>query len=124
MTPEQHYEKVRKAFLGKRGVSIEGKGFGSGALRVGGSIFAMLSSKNEFVVKLPRRRVDELAESGVGHQFDPGHGRLMKEWLAVSRNASADWVALASEAKEYVGSKKAVTPHAGPPRKGGGLRVQ
>jgi hypothetical protein len=121
MTPEEKYAKLKKAFLGKRGVTIEGKGFGSGALRVGGSIFAMLSSKREFVVKLPRRRVDELTESGVGHQFDPGHGRLMKEWLALARHASTDWVALATEAKAYVGSKKA-TKRRPPPRAGEGNR--
>jgi hypothetical protein len=33
-------------------------------------------------VKLPRERVDELVEAGAGHRFDPGHGRLMKEWVA------------------------------------------
>jgi hypothetical protein len=119
MTPEERYGKLTKAFLRKRGVTIEGKGFGSGALRVGGSIFAMLSSKHEFVVKLPRRRVDQLVDAGVGQQFDPGHGRLMKEWLALSRNASAKWVALAAEAKEYVASKKAPTRRP-PPRAGEG----
>ena len=35
-------------------------GFGSQALQVGGKIFAMLSLKRQFVVKLPRDRVDEL----------------------------------------------------------------
>jgi len=121
MTPEERYDKLTRVFLGKRGVTIEGKGFGSEALRVDGSIFAMLSSKREFVVKLPRQRVDELTASGIGHQFDSGKGRLMKEWLALSRNTTTDWEALATEAKAFVGAKKAPTRHP-PPRAGEGNR--
>ena len=124
MTPEQRYEKLTKGFLGKRGVTIEGRGFGSGALRVGGSIFAMLSSKRELVVKLPRRRVDELVASGVGHHFDSGQGRPMKEWLALRPGVTSNWERLATEAREYVGSKKPEPPTGTLPRKGGGIRVQ
>jgi hypothetical protein len=36
--------------------------------------------KGRFVAKLPRGRVDELVSGGSGEYFDPGHGRLMKEW--------------------------------------------
>jgi len=38
----------------------EGKGFGSGALKVNGKIFAMMTSQRKFVVKLPKKRHDEL----------------------------------------------------------------
>ena len=41
-----------------------GKGFGSGALKVNGRIFAMISSKGEFVTKLPASRVQELVRGG------------------------------------------------------------
>jgi len=78
-----------------------GKGFGSGALKVNGRIFAMMSSKGEFVVKLPEARVDELVTAGYGERFDPGRGRRMKEWLAVHRKP-ADWVDLAAEACRFV----------------------
>src|ERR1700681_3036004 len=57
------------------------KGFGSDALQVKGKIFAMLSSQRQFVVKLPRERVDALVAARRGSRFDPGHGRLMKEWF-------------------------------------------
>src|SRR5919204_5440888 len=70
------------------------KGFGSGALKVNGKIFAMLSSKREFVVKLSKHRVDELVDAGCGERFDPGRGRTMKEWLAVNPG-HRDWVGLA-----------------------------
>ena len=33
----------------------------------------------------------------------PGHGRLMKEWLAVSPKSKLDWLALAKEALAFVG---------------------
>ena len=78
-----------------------GKGFGSGALKVNGRIFAMMSSKGEFVVKLPKERVDELVTAGYGERFDPGRGRRMKEWLAVHRKPT-DWVVLAAEACTFV----------------------
>jgi hypothetical protein len=45
-------------------------------------IFAMFG-KNRFVIKLPRKRIDELVDADKGERFDPGHGRLMKEWTVV-----------------------------------------
>lgn len=80
------------------------KGFGSSALQVNGKIFAMVSSAGAFVVKLPRRRVEALEAGGVGQRFDPGHGRLMKEWLAVHQGTTEEWVSLAREALDFVGS--------------------
>jgi hypothetical protein len=43
----------------------------------------MMSSKGKFVAKLPKTRVDQLAIDGRGERFDPGGGRVMKEWLEV-----------------------------------------
>lgn len=82
-----------------------GKGFGSGALKVNGKIFAKMSSKGEFVVKLPKDRVDELVKSGEGERFDPGHGRAMKEWLVVG-TAKTSWVGFAKEACEFMKGEK------------------
>ena len=103
MASDRYAELVR-VFAGRPGVSVEGKGFGSDALKVNGRIFALLSSRGQFVVKLPRRRVDELAAAGHGERFDPGHGRLMKEWLALSQASALDWETLALEAMEFVRS--------------------
>src|SRR6266436_4163895 len=75
------------------------KGFGSEALQIDGKIFAMLSSQRHFVVKLPRDRVDALVAARHGSRFDPGHGRLMKEWFVASLDV--DWVALAKEALAF-----------------------
>jgi len=69
-------------------------------LSVSGKIFAMFV-KGKFVAKLPKERVAELVRTGTGTYFDPGHGRLMKEWVAVVDQA-APWVALAREAYAFV----------------------
>jgi hypothetical protein len=66
------FDLVVAAFAKDHQVSHEdGKGFGSGALKVNGKVFAMKSSKGKFVVKLPKERVDALAASGQGERFDP-----------------------------------------------------
>jgi hypothetical protein len=84
----------------------ERKGFGSSALKVRGRIFAMVDSKGRFVVKLPRDRVDALVESGSAVRFDPGHGRLMKEWASLDPSSGTRWLALAREALRFVAAKK------------------
>jgi hypothetical protein len=104
---EQRYVAIVEALQGGPGVTqgSSGKGFGSSALKVNDKIFAMLSSKGQFVVKLPRQRVDRFVASGRGERFDPGHGRIMKEWLALGLDSGEDWLALAREAMEFVASK-------------------
>ncbi len=105
MTVEERFADLVEVLTREAGASYEhkGRGFGSGTLKVNGKIFALLSSRGQLVVKLPRRRVDELRDSGVGERFDPGHGRLQKEWLAVA--GEDGWDALAREALAYVRGK-------------------
>lgn len=78
----------------------EARMFGSPGLKVGGKVFA-IEVKGRLVVKLPRARVEALVAEGAGEPFDPGHGRLMKEWVAVPPSA-ADWLSLAREAHDFV----------------------
>jgi hypothetical protein len=91
------FSRIVKALGKEDGVTYGGKGFGSSALKLNGRIFAMVSSKGQFVVKLSKVRVAELSERGQGEPFDPGRGRLMKEWLAVSAPPTK-WLVLAKEA--------------------------
>ena len=99
---DPRFAAVVKDFAKTSAVSREERqGFGSGALKVNGKIFAMMSSKGKFVVKLPKTRVDQLVIDGRGERFDPGGGRVMKEWLEV-HDAKTDWVALAREAFAFV----------------------
>lgn len=95
------FARVAQAFARDRRVTSGGRGFGSGALKVDGRIFAMLSSAGQFVVKLPAARVDELARTGVGRHFDAGRGKKMKEWLALD-GRERSWIALAVEAHGFV----------------------
>jgi len=91
---------VADAFADVRGVSRRRMFSSENAFSVNGKIFAMLT-RDTFVVKLPKERVDDLVDAGKGKRFDPGHGRLMKEWIAVEAGA-LPWVALAKEAHSYV----------------------
>ena len=75
--------------------------FGSNGFKVNGKLFALFT-QGTLVVKLPRDRVVALVAAKVGKPFDPGHGRLMKEWLTVT-DASAPWIVLAREAHAFVG---------------------
>jgi hypothetical protein len=75
--------------------------FGSNGLKVNGKLFALFT-QGTLVVKLPRDRVAALVAAKVGKPFDPGHGRLMKEWLTVTE-ASAPWIVLVREAHAFVG---------------------
>jgi hypothetical protein len=77
-----------------------GRGFGSRALRVDGSIFAMLDVFGRFVVKLPPERVAGLVGCGAGAPFDNGRGRVMRGWVVVG--AEQDWTAFAREAEAFV----------------------
>jgi hypothetical protein len=107
-SPERKYARVVSALEGAPGVTVGGgrRGFGESALKVGGRIFAMLSSKGGFVVKLPAARVEALVTSGDGRRFDPGHGRLMKEWLEVEPASTQSWLGLAREAMAFVGGAR------------------
>jgi hypothetical protein len=111
ITSQARFAKIVEALRHHAGVTppLDATGssnrFGSSGLKVDGKIFAMISSKGQFVVKLPRQRIDALVTAGQGERFDPGHGRLMKQWLAVPATSRAAWLALAREALEFVASK-------------------
>jgi hypothetical protein len=102
---QERFAALVQDFTGRPGVQPPegGGGFGSNALKVGGSIFAMLPA-TQLVVKLPRERVAALISSGAGEPFDGGKGRPMKQWLTV---VDADaWVRLAEEALQFVAARR------------------
>ncbi|MGH8774472.1 MAG: hypothetical protein ACRDWI_04620 [Jiangellaceae bacterium] len=101
--PERVWQSIAESELVRPDVTA-GTGFGrSEGLRVSGKIFAMLV-KDELVVKLPKARVEELTVLGDARRFDPGHGRLMKEWATVRPSTAERWRALVEEARAFVGS--------------------
>ena len=99
---KRKFAKVIEVLSKDRAVTIGGgKGFGNGALKAEGKIFAMITSTNQFVVKLSKDRVDALVASGAGKRFEPRPGRPMKEWLVVTRE-NIEWLPLAKEAYEFI----------------------
>ena len=108
ITPEERYAAIGEALFGEPDVTLGSPGkqwFGTSALQVRGKIFAMLA-KGKLVVKLPGRRVDALIASGEGERFDPGHGRLMKEWATVEPTSGEGWLPLAREALAFVAATR------------------
>ena len=79
----------------------KGRGFGSSGLKVGGKLFAM-PVEGKLVVKLPEDRVQELIADGSGMPFALGHGRLMREWVAIPASDADRWIHLAEEARAFV----------------------
>ena len=97
------FAEIAKSFAGDDKITFGGgKGFGANSLKVQGKIFAMISSKNVLVLKLPKARVNQMVKDGLGDYFDPGHGRKMKEWLEY-RGASETWFDIVHEARNFVG---------------------
>jgi hypothetical protein len=104
VSSESRYADLVQRLAGRSGVThiSEGKGFGSsGQLKVQGRIFAMLV-RGALVLKLPRARVDELVDSGVGIRFDAGKGKPMREWFVLSSTSTRRWLPLAEEALDFV----------------------
>ncbi len=89
------------AALGDAPDVTRGRMFGSEGLKFGGRVFAM-EVKGRLVVKLSAGRVDELVASGC-ERFDPGHGRLMREWASVPVDGPHEWPTLAREALRTAG---------------------
>ena len=81
----------------------EGTIMGGRCLRVGKEFLALVDYKGSgLVVKLPKKRVAELIEEGVGQPFAPAK-RVFKEWLSVPTPDKRRWRALLKEGIAFVG---------------------
>jgi TfoX/Sxy family transcriptional regulator of competence genes len=107
--PDPRFRPVVAAFLDDPAVT-SGSMMSSYGLKVNGKILAMYG-REKFVAKLPKPRVDELVSSGIGERFDPGHGRLMKEWIAIPAHSDR-WIEFAREAYAFVKQGAATTQKA------------
>lgn len=107
MDPAQRFAAMVAAAAGEPDVhppdAAGGRRFGSEAIRLGGSIVAMLV-QGRVVLKLPRERVDALIGSGDGAPFDNGRGRPMREWVALTGDPDRDEILL-REALELARSR-------------------
>ncbi len=102
---ESRFAALVTAFADGPGVTppdpAAGRRFGSDALKVDGSIFAMCV-QGAVVLKLPRDRVAALVADGVCGPFDSGKGTPMREWATVTDPARD--LELADEALQFVRS--------------------
>lgn len=101
MSVEQRFETVADRLLAEDPELGRGRMMNAVGLKTGGKFFAM-TVKGELVVKLPAERVDELIAEGEGERFDPGHGRLMKEWIGLRPHDEAACERYVREAHEFV----------------------
>ena len=95
MTSEESWSKVKVHFLKIGDAQKQGE-----SLKIRKKMFVMFS-KGNYVVKLPKGRVEELINSGEGLAYDPGNGRIMKEWVIIPKEYSDKWIDYASEAKQF-----------------------
>jgi hypothetical protein len=109
MDPAQRFAVLVEELVTRPGVGPPGasgrRGFGSAALTVDGSIFAMLVGGG-LVLKLPRHRVEGLVTAGTGLPFTAANGTPMREWVALDHGTPESDLALAEEAMEFVRSRK------------------
>lgn len=100
---DERFERIADSFACDHAVTRGiNRGFCSGALKVHGKVFAFISAKGEYIVKLPRDRVASMVATQQGQPFNPGHGRIMREWIAIARD-SPSWLDYAREARCFVG---------------------
>ena len=98
---EENYSAIVETLMRSEGVS-KADVFGSaGQVRVNNRIFAMLVNGN-LVVKLPETRREALVAAGDGVHFDPGHGRPMSGWVALTPGSKEDWMEVSHEAMAFV----------------------
>lgn len=95
------FADVIDAFGGEPAVEVS-RMFGSDAIKAHGKVFAM-HVKGGLVVKLSGPRAEELITNGMATAFDPGHGRTMRQWVAIG--PQHEWLPLAREAFLFATAK-------------------
>ncbi len=103
--PEARYVRLVKVLIKNPNVvqPLGKKGFGRSGLYVRGKLFAFLSYRKRFIVKLPKERVDERAARGDGARWNPRRdGRVLREWIVLKPSSKLAWLPLAKEAMGFV----------------------
>jgi hypothetical protein len=71
------------------------------ATRGGGFVATVERSSGDLVAKLPRARVEELIESGIGAPFAPA-GKVFREWVAIPAEHLDRWEEFVTESIDFV----------------------
>ena len=98
MTLEEQWASLKEHFLAMDEVKKTGE-----SLKIRTKMFVFAKGKN-IVLKLPKERVSELLNSGEGLPYDPGNGKIMKEWVIIPPELSKKWVSLTVEAMKFAKS--------------------
>src|SRR3954447_19522988 len=105
--PDERFATLVETLATRPGVGPPGasgrRGFGSAALTVDGSIFAMVVG-GALVLQLPRHRAEGLVTAGTGLPFAAANGTPMKEWIALDHGTPESDLGLAEEALAFVRS--------------------
>ena len=95
MSTQEHWAKIKEKFLKLDDVQKQGE-----ALKIKRKMFVILN-QNDITVKLPKNRVAELLASGEGLPYDPGNGKIMKEWVTIPLKTSKKWMAFVKEGMKF-----------------------
>ncbi len=95
MSAEEHWLKIKEYFLKIDDVQKQGE-----ALKIKKKMFVFLN-KGNMTVKLPKERVTELLSSGEGLPYDPGNGKIMKEWVIIPLKDSDKWINFVEEGMRF-----------------------
>ena len=90
------YAAVKAHFAQVAGVTVNA-GRGAQGLKVGAKMFAMFS-KGDLLLKLPPDRVTALIDAGRGLPYDPGTGKVMKNYVLIPVAKKRSWINLCEEA--------------------------
>ena len=103
MTAEKLFWKLAAELQAEDPRIVEGTIMNGRCIRVGKEFLALVDFKGSgLVVKLPKARVSDLIDDGVGEPFAPA-GRVFGEWLSVPTVNRKMWLALLREGIEFVG---------------------
>src|SRR3954454_11578690 len=102
--PEERFAALVETLATRPGVGPPGaaarRGFGSAALTVDGSIFAMVRG-GALALQLPRQRGEVLGAAGTGLPFTAANVTPMREWVALDHGTPEFDLALAEEALAF-----------------------
>ena len=95
MLSEELWLKIKEHFLGLDEVQKSGE-----SLKIRRKMFVFHSGE-KLVLKLPKERVTEFLNSGEGLPYDPGNGKIMKEWVIIPYEQKDKWWDLTEEAMNF-----------------------
>ena len=95
------YASVKAHFEKVAGVTVNA-GRGAQGLKVGKRMFAMFS-KGDLLLTLPTERVEALIAAGRGLPYDPGTGKVMKNYVLIPAAKKRSWIKLCEEAAAAAG---------------------